>query len=404
MKRLILVLFLSLSAANYFAQTETKYADFVQAKENERSTLWKEKSFDKALVVMKEVCKDYYTRDNFTRKMYGYIIKGLYYNIACAHSLLNQKDSAFVYLNKALAEGYSNYQNTLKDTDFDNIRGDSRFAPVIETLRERGDYKYLLKKYALYKTNETKIPEFTYLSKEDKPLTDLRKKYELDKIAGDGDEISRFINLMKWVHKIVKHDGNSNNPADKKADALITVCTTEKRGINCRMMATILNEVYLSMGYKSRFITCMPMGEIFDDCHVINEVYSTALNKWIWMDPTFETWITDDKGNYLSIQETRYRLVNGLTVIAPESMNWNGQPYGGGTEAYLHSYMSKNLYRFSIALNSCSALENLPKTKRIYVELYPVGYNPKNVEFGKLIDGAYYTTDESQYWKAPSGK
>jgi hypothetical protein len=119
------------------------------------------------------------------------------------------------------------------------------------------------------------------------------------------------------------------------------------------------------------------------------------------MDPTFETFVTDDKGNYLSIKETRYRLINNLPVFASEGINWNGQKYGGGGDTYLHSYMTKNLYRFSIPLNSCSGFENLTGAKRVYVELYPVEYNPKKVELGKITGGTYYTTDENKYWSAP---
>lgn len=59
-------------------------------------------------------------------------------------------------------------------------------------------------------------------------------------------------------------------------------------------MAQMLNECYLAMGFKSRFITCMPKVMI-NDCHVINAVYSNTLNKWLWMDPTFNAYVTDEK-------------------------------------------------------------------------------------------------------------
>jgi len=400
MKKLIILLSL-ISITALYAQQETSYQNYAQAKENERAKLWQEKDYAKALSIMNDGVKDFFTRDNFTQKNYRYILRGLYYNIACAHSLLNSKDSAIVYLNKSIEEGYADFLNANKDTDFDNIRTDSRYAAAIEKLRDKGDYPYILNKAAQYKAQGTEIPAFTYQSPDDKALVDLKTKYELEKVAGNGDEISRIINLMKWVHKVVKHDGNSTNPKDRSGDAIIEICKKENRGVNCRMMATILNEVYLSMGFKSRFITCMPKGEIFDDCHVINEVYSTTLKKWLWMDPTFETFVTDDKGNYLSIRETRERLIKGLPVSASEGINWNGQKYGGGGDTYLHSYMTKNLYRFSIPLNSCSGFENLTGTKRIYVELYPVEYNPKKVELGKITGGTYYTTDDNKYWAAP---
>ncbi len=403
MKKTLLILFILMLAGIVSAQNP-EFQKYLENTEKQRSEYWKAKQFEKAADLLKSSISFYNSQTKEIKNFYEFANRGNLYNLACALSLNNVKDSALVYLQKSIDAGYSNYLNAKSDTDFENIRKEPKFAELLSILRERGDYEYILKKHGSYNTIETEMPPFTYQSKDAKELVLLRNKYNLDSVAGNGNEISRFINLMKWVHKIVRHDGNSYNPPNRNADAIIEICKKEKRGVNCRMMATILAEIYLSMGYSARFITCMPMGEKFDDCHVINEVYSTTLNKWIWMDPTFEAWVNDEKGNYLSIQETRYRLFNDLPVIAPQSMNWNGKPYGGGPEAYLHNYMTKNLFRFSITLKSCFAAEHIAKSERIYVELYPVGYNPKNVEFGKVINGIYYTTDDKQYWAVPAVK
>lgn len=404
MKKLFLFLCIFLLSVSLKAQSENEFQEYTEKVEKQRSEFWKEKQFGKAVDLLKEAITQFNSQSKELKTNYNSVYCGHLYNIACAHSLNKDIDSAVVYFRKAVNEGFKDYANAKVDTDLDNIRKEPKFIESLAKLREKGDYEFILKKYGAYKSIDHDMPAFTYLSKDTKVLTDLRKKYNLDSVAGNGDEVSRFINLMKWVHKTVKHDGSSSNPKIKDADAIIEICKTEKRGVNCRMMATILNEVYLSMGYKSRFITCMPQGEKFDDCHVINEVYSTTLNKWLWMDPSFETYVTDDKANYLSIQETRYRLVNGLPVNASKEINWNGQAYGGGGVKYLHVYMAKNLYRFSIPLNSCSGYENIPKNERVYVELFPAGYNPSNVELGKITNGSYYTTDDAKYWSAPKDK
>ena len=66
--------------------------------------------------------------------------------------------------------------------------------------------------------------------------------------------------------------------------------------------------------------------------------------------------------------------------------------------------MMKNLFRISIPLFSIPAYEMSPRKIRIYVELLPDGYNPRNVRFHE-ITGTYssviYTTDEKQFWAAP---
>ena len=55
---------------------------------------------------------------------------------------------------------------------------------------------------------------------------------------------------MHWVHNAVRHDGSSRNPTSRNAIDLIEVCRKENRGINCRMMAQVLNECYLAMGFS----------------------------------------------------------------------------------------------------------------------------------------------------------
>lgn len=88
------------------------------------------------------------------------------------------------------------------------------------------------------------IPKFRYQSQDDPDLIKIRKELKLDSIAGEGTELCKIFNLMHWVHNIVEHDGTSTNPTLKNAIDLVTVCQTEHRGVNCRMMATILNECY----------------------------------------------------------------------------------------------------------------------------------------------------------------
>lgn len=169
---------------------------------------------------------------------------------------------------------------------------------------------------ATYNYSDTRsVPKFTYQSMDDPNLIRIRKDLHLDSIAGSGNELSQIFNLMHWVHNLIKHDGNSNNPTLKNAIDLIKVCKAENRGVNCRMLATVLNECYLSMGIKSRYITCMPRETEFDDCHVINTVYSNDLNKWIWIDPTFEAYVMDDEGNLLGIHEVRERLIHGQPLV-----------------------------------------------------------------------------------------
>jgi hypothetical protein len=100
----------------------------------------------------------------------------------------------------------------------------------------------MLKGAEMYNYNDTRfIPKFTYQSPNDSNLVGIRRDFKLDSIAGQGNEVSRILNLMHWVHTVVQHDGNSYNPEPRNTENLLKVCREENRGVNCRMMATILN-------------------------------------------------------------------------------------------------------------------------------------------------------------------
>jgi hypothetical protein len=267
----------------------------------------------------------------------------------------------------------------------------------------------ILKKGNEYNSSDNRfIPEFIYLSQDNPNLVIIRETLKLDSIAGKGSELSQIFNLLHWVHNTVKHDGNSNNPENKNAIDLLMVCKTENRGINCRMMATMLNECYLAMGIRSRYITCMPRETEFNDCHVINMVYSTELNKWIWIDPTFDAYVMDDKGNLLGIQEVRERLIKDQPLILNADANWNRTSLQS-KEHYLDYYMAKNLYRLQVPSTSGYNTETSENEKVItYIELLPIDgieQNPQKRESTNNKTGmkyVYYRSNNPDlFWKRP---
>lgn len=260
-----------------------------------------------------------------------------------------------------------------------------------------------------YKTEtDFEIPSFRYQEASDPSLIRLRKTYQLDSIAGRGNELSQLLNLMHWVHDLIKHDGNHENPEIKNASSLIQSCASESRGLNCRGLATVLNDCYLAMGFKARFLTCMPKDSVFQDCHVINIVFSNDLNKWIWLDPTHDAYVMDKKGELLGPAEVREKLINDEILILNPDANWNRQ-HSTLKEYYLLEYMAKNLYRFSSPLYSEYDYETNKKgNTRTYVELIPLdGFNqePKVLEKKYLKSGitfrTYKTNDPTVFWAEP---
>lgn len=282
----------------------------------------------------------------------------------------------------------------------DSARTQIKYTPSrLEILKNAGKYDYSDNRF---------VPKFTYQSAENPNLKKIRQDLKLDSIAGKGSELSKIFNLLHWVHNLVKHDGSSNNPTLKNAIELINVCKVENRGVNCRMLATILNECYLSLGIKSRYITCMPKETNFDDCHVINMVYSNELKKWIWIDPTFDSYVMDEKGNLLGIQEVRERLIKGQPLILNADANWNRENLQT-KENYLENYMAKNLYRLQTPLISEYDTETWKSGKEVtYVELLPldgIEQTPQKKEQTNNSTGVkfiyYKTNNPNLFWTKP---
>jgi len=315
------------------------------------------------------------------------------YNLACGYSLLGDRARAVSFLQQALAVGYRDYYHVMEDADLDNVRRDKDFLALLATLKSVGDYGQILRDHAGYAAQpELGLPDFTYQEPTESELQELRRTYRLDEAAGQGDEISRIISLMRWVHKTIRHDGNSSNPDPRNALHILDVCSGGKRGVNCRMLATVLNEVYLAMGFKSRHITCLPKYADDPDCHVINIVYAPSLGKWLYMDPSFEAYWRNEQGDLLSIAEVREAIIRGRKIVLDKEANWNGQP--SDPAEYLH-YMSKNLYRFSSPAASEFGYESKTATLRICLEPAGTAWKPDT-------GAAIHTTDAERFWRLPA--
>jgi hypothetical protein len=242
---------------------------------------------------------------------------------------------------------------------------------------------------------------FEYSNANDSDLVKLREKYHLERVAGDGSEISRIVNLMKWVHATIRHDGNSTNPDPRNALHILQVCADSGRGVNCRMLATVLNEVYLAVGLKSRHLTCLPQDKEDQDCHVIVIVWSDSLGKWLYMDPSFQAYFMDRDSVILNPREVREAFIRGDSLILNGDLDLNGEPYD---PLQYKSYMAKNLFRFMVPLKSEFGYESLQGDVD-WIYLNPTGYDSLQVgqvdttagKKSRYID--YYTDNAAWFWE-----
>ena len=131
----------------------------------------------------------------------------------------------------------------------------------------------------------------------------------------------------------------------------------------------------------------------------INSVYSQQLNKWIWIDPSFNAYVKDERGNFLGIAEVRERLINNQPLVLNEDANHNNETKQT-KEEYLENYMAKNLYWFlCIDESKFNPESRYRKTDGKYIALVPEGFVlnlPENI-----IKAQYITNDPNYFWQLP---
>ena len=408
MKKLLLVCGICLATLLANAQQNKEAADFnayyIKA-DSSMHAAYALKDYSKSIALGNEWFDRYDKLSSAFKKNNPGYLPGMYYNMACYIAMNGQKEKAIDCLKNAYASGFVDYNQVKIDSDMNSLRDDKEFKVVLNQIREKGDYNYILKKAGPYNKEKTDLPVFTYQAASAPELVNLKNKFNLDSVSGNGDEISKIKNLLYWVHDVVRHDGGANNPPSKNAIDLIAICKKDDRGVNCRMMATILKDAYQAEGFKARLVTCMPKDTADFDCHVITVVWSKTLNKWIWMDPTFCAYMKDDKGNYLSIEEVRERLINDSPLVLNEDANWNHK--NKETQEVYLNYMSKNLYWIKCAAKSEWDLETMQKGKQAvqYVNLYPGKFTTINSTNKFGANKAEYATNNPDYfWQKPTGE
>ena len=165
-------------------------------------------------------------------------------------------------------------------------------------------------------------------------------------------------------------------------------------GYNCRALAICLTEALLAEGIPARYITCLPKAwDTDNDCHVICVAWSKSLGKWIWVDPTFAAFVTDDKGLLLHPGEVRHRIINNLPVVLNQDANWNNESTESQSD-YIDYYMAKNLYILQTnTFNQAEPEGESTHKQGLHVALVPQGIKYPNSD--------YNTTDEEWFWQSP---
>ena len=393
---LSLVCFTSLSAQT---DAERKFMAVVDSLNAQLLDAYTGKDYPAAEAICRKIIDFYDAHAAQLAEGYAYFKYSSYYNMACVQAKQGKKQEAASNLLKALDSGKMemSYSKITHEEDLKGILDAAELQPALQRLKETTDYLYILQHAPEYTRTQPadSLPRIVYAQADEPDLKRVRDYFRLDSVAVAGDELATIKRILTYIHNKIRHDGQNGNPTDGyNSINFAEACKDGSRGLNCRGLATVLNECYLSMGIPSRVITCMPKTYI-NDCHVINAVYSSTLGKWLWIDPTNNAWVTDDQGNLLSIQEVRARLRSGQPVRVNEEANWNNERKTT-TEAYLYEYMAKNLFYLESWTRYGFNTESDRENPINYIFLHPTGCdsdqrNPRNLS----------VNDDRYFWQVP---
>lgn len=170
----------------------------------------------------------------------------------------------------------------------------------------------------------------------DNYLRELRQQYKLDALSETGKtELDKIKIMVDWTNRQWKHNG-SNNPS--KSDALtILKEAAEGKMFRCVEYGIVASASLNSIGIKARVLglKTRDVEKVRRGAgHVVTEVYSAVLKKWIFVDPQFNIMpvLNEMPLNAVEFQKailkdrTNLKLVNLSGIIdkdyADSYINW----------------------------------------------------------------------------------
>lgn len=166
---------------------------------------------------------------------------------------------------------------------------------------------------------------------------ELKEKYHLNEIAGNGTELEHSVRLLKYLAPKLTHSTWYDNSVPCNGLALLEYSLEQpEHGINCLNKSKILEECCLALGIYARRVRMLPYSPFDSDCHVVTEIFDRTLGKWCMLDPTTNGYLVDETGSVLSLLEARERMaqagfvtfcradetVQDLHEVAQKEMEW----------------------------------------------------------------------------------
>ncbi len=247
----------------------------------------------------------------------------------------------------------------------------------------------ILNSHRNYDNNTEKKICFTY-DYSDSRLQTLRLEYKLDCIAGLGSDFMKMLRITYWLSKYLTL-GNAISTDNFHALSVLRETQTDYVS-NCFITANVLQDCFLSMGYKARMVRCLPLDLRYNECHCITAAYVEQYHKFIIFDAGMGGCYVDSKGTLLSIPEMRELIIYQKTFYI--------RSIGDIDSKELAKYWAKNLVRFQSHMNIKYGNE-MKGEKKVLVTL-----NPATLVLNDKIDAKnnhdcqyVFTNNDKEFWE-----
>lgn len=180
--------------------------------------------------------------------------------------------------------------------------------------------------------DESKLKEpdkdnlFTYLDEYDA----IKDKYSLKSVVKGSTDFERTLSLMQWLTDNTYYSGQQilfNKPLADDALAILDFSFRKpfSHAINCRYKAIAFSDLLIASGIKAVPIALLDSKN--DGNHLMVQAFLSDEQKWVLLDPSFNTYFTDKDANVLDVFELRELFLSGQDPIIC-GYNFNGTTKG----------------------------------------------------------------------------
>ena len=193
--------------------------------------------------------------------------------------------------------------------------------------------------------------DFTYKFDQE-TINELKNNSRLP-ILSDGDTFTRSVALMDWVTEHTQYCGYSNL-GPSKLDTILDFGLDRgfEGAINCANKAILLSDLLLvndifamPVWIENKIYDCNKQTLGCGTCHVVVHVFIPEYEKWVLLDPSFNTYFTDKAGKVLNLFEVS-ALRDTPQNITVCNYNLNGTEKFA--DRYLDDFLFKSLYVISV--------------------------------------------------------